>query len=67
MTLSALPGQVVLGLCRGTFRQLSQPECLDSFNVMQQLNKSFQKQFWTLIFNYTLFFFFQFGPTVKFD
>lgn len=58
VTYSVLPGQVVLGLCRGTFRQLSQPESSDSFKVMQQLNKSFQKQLWTLIFNCILFYFF---------
>lgn len=58
VTYSALPGQVVLGLCRCTFRQLSQPASSDNFKVMQQLRRNFQEQFWTLIFNYILFYFF---------
>lgn len=58
VTYSALPGQVVLGLCRGTFRHLSQPESSDSFKVRQKLSRSFKEQFWTLIFNYILFYFF---------
>lgn len=58
VTYSALPGQVVLGLCRCTFRQLSQPASSDNFKVMQQLRRNFQEQFWILIFNYIPFYFF---------